>query len=323
MFQIELAIGARKIVEVCAGAKPGENLLILTDTGISPRIAEALAIAGKAAGTQVVVMTMSPLSKPGEEPPSIVAAAMAEADIILSPTTRSVYHSQATKTASAKGARLIALTELTENAMIHGGIEADFIALQPRVEMLMKAFEAGKKVHVSAPGGTDLYLEIDGRKPYACSGICDKPGDKMGFPEMEVFIAPLETKTNGALVIDGSATAMGLIEQPIRLCVEQGYVKEIVGTAKADQLRAILKNTDDPQSYVIAEFALGLNDKSKVVGNIIEDEGAYGTGHFALGSNIFFGGENKAPMHLDMVYWEPSVEIDGKWIMRKGVLIEE
>ena len=320
---MELAPGARTIVEVCAGTKRGEKLLILTDTGISPRIAEALAIAGKAAGAVVTVMTMSPLSRPGEEPPAMVAAAMTEADVILSPTTRTLYHSQAAINATAKGARLIVLTEMTEQMLISGGIEADFMALQPRVKRVVEAFAAGESVHVTSPGGTDITLKLTGRLPYTCSGICHKPGEKMGFPDIEVFVAPIEDQTNGILVIDASATAIGLMDAPVTLTIEKGLVKSVEGGRKAAEIRDILEKAGSASAYVVAEFALGLNDRSHIIGNIIEDEGTYGTGHFALGSNVFFGGANSAPIHFDMVYWHPTVEIDGELLMQDGILTEQ
>ena len=58
-------------------------------------------------------------------------------------------------------------------------------------------------------------------------------------------------------------------------------------------------------------------------GRIIEDEGAYGTCHVALGSNVHFGGTLRAPLHLDMVMWEPRLVVDGRVLMDQGRLVEE
>ncbi len=321
MYQMELAKGAKKIVEVCANIKKGENVLIITDNGISPKIAEALAIASTAAGGNVSVIITSPGKNPGEEPNKIIAAAMSEADMIFSPTTRTVYHSNATKVALEKGARLISLTECQEQNLISGGIDADFLALKPRVDFVEEKFNITKKAHITAPGGTDITLDISNRPAYTCSGICHEPGTKIGFPELEVFIAPNEDTVEGVLVIDASASEIGSISTPIVLEIKKGKVVSIRGGKEAEKLRNILESTKDPGSYVIAEFAVGLNDKAKVIGNIIEDEGVYGTGHFAVGNNIHFSGKNKAKIHLDMVYWKPTIEIDGReFIMKDGEL---
>ena len=328
--------GARKIVQMCMAVQPGERLLIVTDSGISPRIAQALAEAGRQAGASVTVLTTAPLQHPGDAPPPEVATAMLEADVILAPTSRTLYHSGAALAACGNGARLLALTELTEDAMCVGGIEADFAALQPRVERVRAAFEVGRRVRVAAPGGTDLTLSIAERQPHVCSGLCRLPGQRMGFPDVEVFIAPIEAETCGILVIDASATGIGLMDAPVRITVEKGVATAIEGGQKAAEIREILARTEDKsaryccgassrpakRARTVAEFALGLNDCARVIGNIIEDEGTYGTGHFALGNNIFFGGKNPAPIHFDMVYWKPTVEIDGAILMRNGALSE-
>ena len=107
------------------------------------------------------------------------------------------------------------------------------------------------------------------------------------------------------------------------LKIENGKVVSIEGGKEADRLKSILKDSGDENSYNIAEFAIGLNDRAKVIGDIIEEEGVYGTGHFAVGNNVHFGGVNYAPIHLDMVYFHPTIEIDGKIIMEKGVLVGE
>lgn len=321
MFQMELAKGARKLIEVCANVKKGEKVLIVTDTGRSPRIAEALASAAAAVDGEVAIIITLPGKKPGEEPGAVVAAAMSEADVIFAPTTKTIYHSMAATKATENGARLITLTEITEESLITGGIEADYMFLKPRVDFVEKKFNEGKHAHITAPGGTDLWVDITDRKSVACSGICHNPGVKIGLPDLEVFIAPVENKVNGTLVVDASASSIGLVEQPIKLEIKDGRVISIEGGKEAKKLRSILDSTNNPASYVIAEFALGLNDKAKVIGNIIEDEGVYGTGHFAVGNNVYFGGKNEAPIHLDMVYWKPTVEIDGELIMKDGELV--
>jgi leucyl aminopeptidase (aminopeptidase T) len=51
---------------------------------------------------------------------------------------------------------------------------------------------------------------------------------------------------------------------------------------------------------------------------MLEDEKAFGTIHFALGSNFDFGGTIKAPVHTDMVILKPTVYIDNKLVIHKG-----
>lgn len=320
MFQMELAKGAKKIVEICAGVKPQENVLIITDNGRPYSVSEALAVAATAIDGKVTVIITSPLKLPGEEPNKIVGAAMKQADVIFAATTRTVGHSTALAEALNAGARCLAMTECSEDTLISGAIEADFMALKPIIDFVVKKFNLANQVHVQAVGGTDIWLDISGRKAASCSGICRNPGQMMGIPDLEVYIAPIEEKTAGKLIVDGSLTSIGLAEHPVTVEVEGGKVISISGGKEAEKLQSFLDSTKDASSYVIAEFAIGLNPKGRVRGNIIEDEGVYGTGHFALGNNIGFGGLNKAPIHLDMVYWKPAIEFDGEYFMKDGQL---
>ncbi|MFZ8830027.1 MAG: aminopeptidase, partial [Candidatus Aenigmatarchaeota archaeon] len=71
----------------------------------------------------------------------------------------------------------------------------------------------------------------------------------------------------------------------------------------------------------IAEFGIGTNPKAKIIGNILEDEKVFGTCHFALGNNVNFGGNNDVSFHLDGIIEKPTIIVDGKEIMRNGVLL--
>ena len=44
-----------------------------------------------------------------------------------------------------------------------------------------------------------------------------------------------------------------------------------------------------------------------IPGAIVEGEGVAGTGHITLGSDIHFGGTNAAPLHLDLVFRDPTL----------------
>lgn len=143
----------------------------------------------------------------------------------------------------------------------------------------------------------------------------------IGIPNVEVYIAPREENTEGVLVADASCSMIGLLKHPMTIIIQKGKAVSITGEKEAEQLKSILATTNNNSSYIIAEFAIGLNPKGTVIGNIINDEGIYGTGHFALGKNISFGGKNKSPLHIDMVYWKPTIYLDGDLFMKDGLLV--
>jgi aminopeptidase len=317
---MDLSEGAKKIVKVCAGVKPGETVLIVTDKNRPFSVASALADAADAIGAKVNVLMAPPLRLPGEEPGNIVAAALKESDVVFAATTQTLGHAASLRKALKGGARCLALTECTEHTLMSGAIEADFLELGPLVDFVKYQFDSAKRVHVTATGGTDIQLDIGNRKASTCSGICHNAGEMIGIPDVEVYVAPNEDKTEGKLVVDASFTTIGRIEYPVCITIEKGSIASINGDKEAKQLIALLDSTGNAASRIIAEFAIGLNPKGTIRGNIIEDEGVYGTGHFALGNNIGFGGQNVAPIHFDMVYRKPTIRFDGRIFMQDGRL---
>ena len=124
----------------------------------------------------------------------------------------------------------------------------------------------------------------------------------------------------GTLIADVMGTGMGLLTQPIHLEIQDGKAYRITGGTQADHLRKKVENV--PGGTVEAEFAIGLNPCATPTGSIVIDEGIYGTGHFALGSNTGFGGNNVCPQHLDLVYEKPASYLDEALFMKDGVLTE-
>ena len=100
-------------------------------------------------------------------------------------------------------------------------------------------------------------------------------------------------------------------------------VVSIAGGSQAREVERSLTATTHEGSYVIAELGIGLNPAGLLRGQIVEDEGVYGTGHIALGNNTnFVGGTNWAPIHFDYVFLEPTVMLDGRTVMTAGQLVD-
>jgi len=315
--RIRMMKGAMKLVEVCAGVKRGENVLIVTDTKKVP-IAEVLAAAAYNKEAEATIMIMTPRKVHGEEPPKTVAAAMKEADVIFTPTTYSIARTRATVEALKAGARVIVMSDYTEDMLITGGIEADFMALKELAERIAKVYY-GQAIEVTSPAGTNLRAVIEGRKPNIETGICHKPGDFGPPPDVEVNVPPVEGTAEGILMVDASAGGM-LVKEPVRMMIKGGFITSIEGGEEAENLKKMLEAAKDPNVYNIAEVGLGLNPKARVIGRLLEDEGSLGTAHIALGSSLPLGGKIQAPLHIDLIFRNPTIEIDGRKIVENGEL---
>jgi leucyl aminopeptidase (aminopeptidase T) len=317
MGQISILMeGARKLVNDCARVKPDERVLIITDTGRDLSVAYAFMQAAMEAGAEPVVITMKQREAPGEEPPPQVREAMMEADVILQATTTIMAYTEAKREACGKGARFAAMTGMMPEIITSPAVtDTDFEIIRPLVMKLGEMVSAAETAHITTERGTDLTMSLKGRKGLTCTSILDSPGALSGMPDLEVFTGPIEDSVNGTAFIDATISTSGLVSSPVTLTIEKGRVEHIEGGKDAQALITLLKTQHDPSVYQIAELGIGLNPNAQLKGAIIEDEGALGTVHIALGDNILMGGKNSAPVHIDMVMKDPTVYLDGKKIL--------
>jgi leucyl aminopeptidase (aminopeptidase T) len=315
---LELLKGARVLADTLTDVKPGEQVLILIDGDRSFRIAEVAAQAVRERKGVPVISLMDTLPVPNCEPPATVAAAMERADVIMGFLTKSIFHSQARLAASRAGARMISATGITEETLVRGLIKADFFGIKPVADDLAERLTLGRQIRVTTSAGTRLTASIEGRR--ANREIWSRErGQVSGAPGIEVNVPPLEGTAEGTVVVNASIAAIGLVHEPITLRLEKGRVTQFKGGKQADQLAQLIESTKDPRSYAVAEIGIGLNPEGTITGNIIEDESTFGTAHIALGNNTAHGGINQAPIHLDIVFLNPTVEVDGQFIVAPGI----
>ena len=315
--------GARILVDTCAGVKASETVLIVTDPE-KTAIAETIAAVCYERKAETVLAVIAPRAIDGEEPPLPIAHAMKGAHVVFMPVTKSLAHSNATRAALQAGARVLSLTAFTEEQMVSGGIEADFVAQRPVCLALAARFTAARNVRLTSAGGTDLRLSLEGRQGNAHACIVDGPGQFTAVPNIEANIAPVEGSADGLIVADASIPYLGIgvLREPVRLAVARGTITEITGGDQAVRIREILRAQNHPSVYNIAQLAVGLNPKcTEVSGVMLNDEGVFGTVHIGIGTSANIGGITKAPTHFDLLMHRPTIELDGACVLRDGQLI--
>jgi aminopeptidase len=302
----------------CMGAKPGERVLVVTDEPLRA-IGYSLQRAARDLGLDVLLVEMLPRKSNGEEPPPEVADLMKRADIVLCPTSKSLTHTDSRRAASLAGARVATLPGVTEEIMVRC-MNADYEAIAARTHRLCALLEKTSVVRVTAPAGTDVTLPISGRQAHASSGLFREKGLWGNLPTGEAYLAPVEGASNGVVVVDGSMAGVGMMSQPLRIVVENGYATEISGGPEAQALIALLE-PHGKDARTVAEFGIGTNDKAMLTGIILEDEKVMGTIHIAFGDNKSMGGSVRVASHLDGLVRSPTVWFDGQKVMEDGRLL--
>jgi leucyl aminopeptidase (aminopeptidase T) len=308
--------GAVNLLRTCAGAKPGEQVLIITDSATDPSVAGTIMDAASALGIEASEMTMEPRALPGDEPPAPVIAAMLSADVIICPTSRTLYHTNARTTACRKGARFISMAGANMSVLASSAMFVNFSKQEKVMNKLIRELTRAKQIRVTNPAGTHLEFNVRGRRGRGVSGMATRPGDATGVPEIEAYVAPVEKDTAGVVVVDGSTSVTGVVEQTIKIRIEHGVARSITGGDDARKLSRILREAKSPASLRVGELGIGLNPLAHIRGSIIEDEGKLGTAHVALGDNTRLGGKNSAPTHIDLVFKNPHIQFDGVTVLK-------
>lgn len=308
--------GAVNLLRTCANAKPGEQVLIVTDSATDPAIATTIMAAASRLGIETSKITMKPRTLPGDEPPLPVVAAMLSADVIICPTSTTLFHTNARTAACRKGARFISMAGATMSVLASSAMSANFPKHEKVLNRLVHRLTRAKHIRVTNPAGTNLEFNVQGRRGHGVSGMATRPGDATGAPDIEAYIAPMEKGTNGVLFVDGSTSVTGVVKQHIKISIKQGVALSIGGGSDARALSRILREAQSRASFRVGEFGIGLNPLAHIRGSIIEDEGMLGTAHVGLGDNTRLGGKNNAPTHIDLVFKSPHVKFDGVTVLK-------
>lgn len=317
-FREEIYKACEIALKQCMGVKKGETVVIIADEP-ERTIGYHLWLKAKELGAEAVYIEILPRNMHGEEPPKPVAEAMKVADVVLAPTSKSITHTLAKKEACERGVRVATLPGITEDIFIRT-LSADYAEIVELTNKIADILDNGSTVRIVTKKGTDLEFSIEGRLARRSTGVYKNPGECGNLPGAEAYIAPVEGSANGIAVIDGSMAGVGVLKDPIKLIIENGFVEKIEGGDEAKKLEKILSKYDKTAKN-IAEFGIGTNPKARISGNILEDEKVFGTVHIALGSNYDFGGRVKAPIHLDGIIKNPTVVIDGEYLFKDGNLV--
>ncbi|MET4371915.1 2,5-dihydroxypyridine 5,6-dioxygenase [Bradyrhizobium sp. LB12.1] len=310
------------LLQHCGSLRADETCLILCDP-VTRDIAEIFVAQGGKIAPKTRLIEIASLRMHGEEPPAAAAQAMAQADLIVSLCQYSLAHSRARIDAGKEGARFLSMPMYTMELMSDPAVTVDYHAQQRTAQAVADFFTQGSSAHVTSAAGTDIRLTIAGRTGNCCPGFVKEPGDLGSPPDIEANVSPVELESNGVLVIDGSITCpeIGLVTDPVRLQVEGGRIVEISSPNPAyKEFLEKLFEDKDSKRRILAECGVGLNPAAKLTGTMLTDEGALGCLHFGFGSNHTVGGTNQVAFHLDFVFQNASLSIDGREIIKDGVL---
>ena len=176
------------------------------------------------------------------------------------------------------------------NSFFCNALSVDFPNLKKACREKVDSLKHKNSIEVITGNKYLLKLDIENRKWFVDDGCGD-------YPPGEVYIAPIESNSNGNLLIP-IINLKGKIYKDVLLTFENGRLIK----SSSNEINEFLYSL--PESFkILCEFGIGLNPEvENLIGFTPIDEKALGTYHIGLGMNHLFGGENHCPFHMDFVF---------------------
>lgn len=315
--------GADIIIRDWVRLRARERLLIVSSLKYAAEV-EAMQTAARAVRATAEVLLLDDLHEQVGQYFDDREDAFDAYDAVIGATEYSLITTRAVKRVVARHNRFLSLPLSTRSGQ--SLLSYDFLNMSlPKsrimASIIMRSYVNASKIHVTTDLGTKLDFTIEGRTPGFFNGCCHD-GRGLSSASVEVYVAPVETETNGTLILDGSMGYIGVVDRPVRVELRGGKIVEIEDSPSGRRLKEFLSRFHDPENMVVAaEFGIGLNTHSRCDGNCyIEDESTYGTFHIGFGRNIALGGVQDASGHYDLVTHNPTIYVDNRMIMERGEL---
>jgi leucyl aminopeptidase (aminopeptidase T) len=230
-------------------------------------------------------------------------------DVVIALSWYSTSHTNFRRLLTINAGTRYASMPLFSKDMFLGSMDVDWKEIEKISLGLKEIFSHSAMAEISANNGTALTLNLETRNAYADTGILTKYGDFGNLPAGEVYIAPLEGKAEGKLVIEYKETKK--LKDKLTFEIKEGLVQEMSGDKAAIKEFEEIFNKNKLNRN-IAELGIGTNPKAKDVTNVLEAEKILGTVHIALGDNSGFGGKVSTPFHEDFVVFSPTLKLKSK-----------
>ena len=188
---------------------------------------------------------------------------------------------------------------------------------------LRSVLSGARTIRVTAPGGTDLSLDVNGRKWKVSDGVVDDEDVAAGnlndsLPAGNLSVCPVEDGAQGVIRFNVPTPIQGRLVRNFGWRFKDGRVTEFEGDRSAKKIREQWKGATGDKD-VVGSFAIGFNPKA-LTGYMINSLAA-GAVTLAIGANLDVGGRNKSTFSFLGTLAGATVAADHRTVVKAGKLL--
>ena len=207
--------------------------------------------------------------------------------------------------------------------MMRAASAVDYSKLARTGKALMDSLRDAKSITVTGPGGTNLSLDVSGRRWRLSDGVIDEEdiqnedlGDEI--PAGSLYVAPLEDSARGIVKFNTGTPVMGTNVTGLHLSFKDGRVTRFTGGRSIARLEKYWKNGTGDKDR-IGYFGIGFNPRAET--GFTVNSVANGAVSIGIGGNEDIGGKNKPGFFHIGTLVEATVEADGRTVLRRGRIV--
>jgi len=204
--------------------------------------------------------------------------------------------------------------------MMEAASTVDYERLAATGRSLKEALSNASTIHIAAPDGTDLTLDVSGRPWRVTDGVIDEndmnEGNAMDqIPAGSIYTTP--NGANGTIVFNVRTPYSGIAVGRVEWKFTGGKVVEFGGDSSARKVRDLLEKSSGDKDR-IGYFGVGFNPGVKTGYTV--NEIASGAVSVGIGGNELLGGTNKSGFYFQHTLTGATVTSDGKTLLKDGQL---
>lgn len=306
---------AQKVLSL-SGLKPGERLVILTDTRTHKEIVEAFFGAGLSLDAETVVLMSRPM-RSLEDPNESTLNYLKGADMVINLLTMEWGKQPGAKSLRKAGVRVIMMAETPDTLLKMSPSPK----VRARIERFAELINESKSVKMTSDRGTNIQWRKrpDGRATFLNGLLEPAKGEKWTNYPNSVVSYPFDLSTgNGKIIMDPGDALLHLaylLRDPIEMTVQGSKILDIKGGVDAEVLeKKWFSRWNDPQQNELLHMDFGCDHRAELLPGVfapMEWESYAGGVLFGFGPNT----------HMDVMLANQNVWLDETQIIKNGQII--